>query len=317
MSGVLDEDSICIKGGDVITLRNTLVFAVKKGQDSYLDAMRQVYGTALHDIEEEVKRAQQLSRTLSPPSVEEEQRGGKRKGKAKVVQKGPTLKMVYTQARGYHLQMPQWLVDAHRKRRDEVLATESPSTGGGSGQSRPDLLSLQHVVVKGKVAMATTWTLQAASTRQQNAFAEVIRRSSERIQVLLATLRGQYLPFLLRCSDEIALLDLLLSFVHTISTATIPYVRPTLSISSATSLSSCSHPPPARPASPHVVCPEQRIPVPKGQPVHPHWREFEWEVELPPLDWSGDGDGGHRLLCPLSKSDSAGVRGAAGEGGGR
>ena len=240
ISEVLDEGSVCRQGGDLVSLRNVLVYAVKTERDGYLDTARRVYLDALEDVNREVERVNRLSRVLRPPAEAKREEGGegRSRGKKEVARE---CKMVFTLARGYHLQVPTWLCDAHRNRCAE-MSVASPVTGADSEQSRVDCVNLQLVVKKGKWATASTWRLHHASNRQQGAFAEILRRSSEHFTGLLTLLRSRYLPFLLLCCDEIALLDLLLSFVRTITTSTFRYTRPTLTISSATTLTACSHP---------------------------------------------------------------------------
>ena len=240
ISEVLDEGSVCRQGGDLVSLRNVLVYAVKTGRDEYLDTARRVYLDALEDVNREVERVNCLSRVIRPPA-EAKREGGESMRAKGAKGEARECKMVFTLARGYHLQVPIWLCDAHRLQ-CAAMSAASPLTGADSEQSRVDCVSLMMVVKKGKWAAASTWRLNHASREQQGAFTEVLRRSSEHFTSLLTRLRERYLPFLLLCSDEIALLDLLLSFVRTITTSTIRYTRPTLTISSATSVTACSHP---------------------------------------------------------------------------
>jgi len=262
ISAVLDESVVCSRGSDYISLRNSLVCAVREGVDSFLDTTRQVYVDTLRDINAELSRVNEIMRRAGggepmdrPQDVLDRETGaaggpgggGRRNKQPPVDSVKRECKLIFTHARGFHLQLPAVLLNHHlaiaskpESRLGSSIAAAAASTSQSSA-TRADCVLFQQAVVRGKTASATTQALLSLSTRASEQFIEVMVLSSTHTTPLLAYLRSK-LPFLVLASDKLALLDLLLSFMHNITNATHCYCRPTISRHGQMALKDAVHP---------------------------------------------------------------------------
>ena len=261
ISAVLDESVVCSRGSDFISLRNSLVCAVREGVDSYLDTARQVYVDTLRDINGELNRINDIMRaagggeqTESSQDVLDRETGalggpdgvGRRKQpQADNIKRD--CKLMFTHGRGFHVQLPAVLLAHHQamaRQPHSHLGSSVTAAAASSSQTsatRQDCILFQQPVVRGKTASATTQALLSLSTRAAEQFSEVMTLSSTHIIPLLAYLRSS-LPFLVLASDKLALLDLLLSFMHNITNASHCYCRPNISRHGQMALKDAVHP---------------------------------------------------------------------------
>ena len=263
ISAVLDESVMCSRGSDFISLRNSLVCAVREGVDSFLDTTRQVYIDTLRDINCELSRINEIMRRAGGGEQTERAQevldretgaiggpggGGRRKQRQQADNVKRECKLVFTHARGFHVQLPAVLLAHHQaiakqpdSRFGSSVAAAATSSSSQSSMSRQDCVLFQQPVVRGKTASATTQALLSLSTRAAEQFSEVMTLSSTHITPLLAYLRSK-LPYLVLASDKLALLDLLLSFMHNITTASHCYCRPNISRHGQMALKDAIHP---------------------------------------------------------------------------
>ena len=230
--------------------------------DSFLDTTRQVYVDTLRDINSELNRVNDIMRRAGggeqmerPQEVLDRETGavggpdggGRRKQRQQADNIKRECKLVFTHARGFHLQLPTALLAHHQaiasqpsSRFGSSIAVAATSSSQSSA-TRQDCVLFQQPVIRGKTASATTQALQSLSTRAAEQFSEMMTLSSTHITPLLAYLRSQ-LPFLVLASDKLALLDLLLSFMHNITNASHCYCRPIISRHGQMALKSAVHP---------------------------------------------------------------------------
>ena len=250
VSAQIDESSYCVKGGDLISLRNTIAYAVRGGQDGYLQTSQHCYVDTLRDINAELRRVNSIIAKAASQQVQQaaDDRpcgsadraaggGGKVSRKAEAKREA---KLVFSQARGYHFHLSASVLQQQQALCRTSLVSSSDSSSC-SLDSRTDCVHFIQPVTKGRAVAATTSLMLSLQQRQQEVYSEILCYTAPRISSLTAALREQ-LPFLLACSDELAVLDLLLSFATSISTASIPYSRPELSLSDSISLRGCCHP---------------------------------------------------------------------------
>ena len=262
ISAVLNEGVVCSRGSDFISLRNSLVCAVREGIDSFLDTTRQVYVDTLRDINAELARINDVMRragggepTEKPQDVLDRETGaiggpsgsGRRKQPRQVDSVKRECKLVFTHARGFHVQLSAALLAHHQAIASQPDSRFGSSTAAAatssslSSATRQDCVLFQQPVVRGKTASATTQALLSLSTRAAEQFSEVLTLSSTHITPLLAYLRSK-LPFLVLASDKLALLDLLLSFMHNVTNASYSYCRPVVSRHGQMALKDAIHP---------------------------------------------------------------------------
>ena len=262
ISAVLDESVMCSRGSDFISLRNSLVCAVREGVDSFLDTTRQVYVDTLRDINSELNRVNEIMRRAGggeqmekPQDVLDRETGavggpeggGRRRARQQVDSVKRECKLVFTHARGFHVQLPAVLLAHHQaiarqpESRFGSSIAAAATTSSQSSMIRQDCVLFQQPVVRGKTASATTQALLSLSTRAAEQFSEVMTLSSTHITPLLAYLRSK-LPFLVLASDKLALLDLLLSFMHNITNASHCYCRPNIRRHGQMALKDAIHP---------------------------------------------------------------------------